>query len=194
MTVQTPNVLELDHESTILLILEFVTLLTSLHTMTLVPRNLFVAFAATQKISTLLQLFVGPSLCHFHVARERQASLLEKHTTPTKQHKGDTHFLLPEPGWDIGERQEMVTLKGHSDIVMGMMVMSSLDNLVSASLDTSIRVWDTYTQKPVQTLQGHNKVRSPGKILGDKIFERTIAVRYPEITGMTLEWSIFAEC
>ncbi|CAN0192417.1 unnamed protein product, partial [Ectocarpus sp. 12 AP-2014] len=51
----------------------------------------------------------------------------------------------------------MVTLKGHSDIVMGMMVMSSLDNLVSASLDTSIRVWDTYTQKPVQTLQGHNK-------------------------------------
>ncbi|CAM9417678.1 unnamed protein product [Scytosiphon promiscuus] len=60
-------------------------------------------------------------------------------------------------GWDIGERQEMVTLKGHSDIVMGMMVMSSLDNLVSASLDTSIRVWDTYTQKPVQTLQGHNK-------------------------------------
>eukprot|EP00903_Cladosiphon_okamuranus_P007678 g7442.t1 len=60
-------------------------------------------------------------------------------------------------GWDIGERQEMVTLKGHSDIVMGMMVMQGLDNLVSASLDTSIRVWDTYTQKPVQTLQGHNK-------------------------------------
>lgn len=52
----------------------------------------------------------------------------------------------------------MVTLKGHSDIVMGMMVMSSLDNLVSASLDTSIRVWDTYTQKPVHTLLGHNKV------------------------------------
>lgn len=65
---------------------------------------------------------------------------------------------LPE-GWDIGERQEMVTLKGHSDIVMGMMVMRSLDNLVSASLDTSIRVWDTYTQKPVHTLLGHNKVR-----------------------------------
>lgn len=54
----------------------------------------------------------------------------------------------------------MVTLKGHSDIVMGMMVMSSLDNLVSASLDTSIRVWDTYTQKPVHTLLGHNKVLS----------------------------------
>lgn len=53
----------------------------------------------------------------------------------------------------------MVTLKGHSDIVMGMMVMRSLDNLVSASLDTSIRVWDTYTQKPVHTLLGHNKVR-----------------------------------
>lgn len=57
----------------------------------------------------------------------------------------------------------MVTLKGHSDIVMGMMVMHELDNLVSASLDTSIRVWDTYTQKPVQTLQGHNKVRSLGR-------------------------------
>lgn len=53
----------------------------------------------------------------------------------------------------------MVTLKGHTDIVMGMMVMSSLDNLVSASLDTAIRVWDTYTQKPVHTLLGHNKVR-----------------------------------
>lgn len=56
----------------------------------------------------------------------------------------------------------MVTLKGHSDIVMGMIVMESLDNLVSASLDTSIRVWDTYTQKPVHTLLGHNKVQELG--------------------------------
>ncbi|CAM9156385.1 unnamed protein product, partial [Discosporangium mesarthrocarpum] len=59
-------------------------------------------------------------------------------------------------GWDIDERQEMVTLKGHSDIVMDI-VMSSLDNLLSASLDTSIRIWDTYTEKPVHTLLGHNK-------------------------------------
>lgn len=72
-------------------------------------------------------------------------------------------FTSPSSGWDIGERQEMVTLKGHSDIVMGMMVMHELDNLVSASLDTSIRVWDTYTQKPVQTLLGHNKVRLLGR-------------------------------
>lgn len=84
--------------------------------------------------------------------------LLCKHT----QHKHHPKQTTPEwiqAGWDIGERQEMVTLKGHADIVMGMIVMKSLDNLVSASLDTSIRVWDTYTQKPVHTLLGHNKVR-----------------------------------
>ncbi|CAM9908357.1 unnamed protein product, partial [Choristocarpus tenellus] len=60
-------------------------------------------------------------------------------------------------GWDINARQEMVTLKGHSDIVMGMIVMKSLGNLMSASLDTSIRIWDTYTEKPVHTLLGHIK-------------------------------------
>lgn len=86
---------------------------------------------------------------------------LYKIPEPTEtRHTSETwvHFSFLLSGWDIGERQEMVTLKGHSDIVMGMMVMQGLDNLVSASLDTSIRVWDTYTQKPVQTLQGHNKV------------------------------------
>lgn len=89
----------------------------------------------------------------------------------------------------------MVTLKGHSDIVMGMMVMSSLDNLVSASLDTSIRVWDTYTQKPVQTLQGHNKVRLPGKVLENKTFERIIViVCSPENAGMELGRSFFVDC
>lgn len=62
-------------------------------------------------------------------------------------------------GWDIDERQEMVTLKGHADIVTGMIVMRSLENLVSASLDTSIRIWDMYTQKPVQMLMGHHKAR-----------------------------------
>lgn len=57
----------------------------------------------------------------------------------------------------------MLTLKGHSDIVMGMAVMNYLENLVSASLDTSVRVWDSYTEQPVQTLLGHNKVRFRGK-------------------------------
>lgn len=82
-----------------------------------------------------------------------------KSTAQCRTHTKQQYSLYSPVGWDIGERQEMVTLKGHSDIVMGMMVMSSLDNLVSASLDTSIRVWDTYTQKPVHTLLGHNKVR-----------------------------------
>lgn len=82
----------------------------------------------------------------------------------------------------------MVTLKGHTDIVMGMMVMSSLDNLVSASLDTSIRVWDTYTQKPVQTLQGHNKVglvaqkENPiGRVRKDYIYNFEWAVTFQSL-------------
>ncbi|CAM9168012.1 unnamed protein product, partial [Chrysoparadoxa australica] len=60
-------------------------------------------------------------------------------------------------GWDINERQEVLELKGHTDIVMGMHVMDKLDNLVSASLDTTIRIWDTYTEKPLQLLTGHTK-------------------------------------
>jgi WD40 repeat protein len=47
--------------------------------------------------------------------------------------------------------------KGHSDIVMNMISMQGLNNIVSASLDTTVRIWDTYTEQETNKLVGHNK-------------------------------------
>jgi WD40 repeat protein len=41
---------------------------------------------------------------------------------------------------------------------MGLMVMKGLDNLVSGSLDATLRIWDTYTEKALHSLVGHTKV------------------------------------
>ncbi|GMH66778.1 hypothetical protein TrRE_jg1548, partial [Triparma retinervis] len=47
--------------------------------------------------------------------------------------------------------------RGHSDIVMNMISMQGLNNIVSASLDTTVRIWDTYTEQETNKLVGHNK-------------------------------------
>ena len=47
--------------------------------------------------------------------------------------------------------------QGHSDIVMNMIAMQGLNNVVSASLDTTVRIWDTYTEQETNKLVGHSK-------------------------------------
>jgi len=53
--------------------------------------------------------------------------------------------------------EEKGKFRGHSDIVMNMMSMQGLNNVVSASLDTTVRIWDTYTEQETNKLVGHNK-------------------------------------
>lgn len=59
----------------------------------------------------------------------------------------------------IVERPEvMFALEGHEDIVMDLLHMHALENIASASLDTTVRVWDTYTKEQTALLKdGHTK-------------------------------------
>ena len=52
--------------------------------------------------------------------------------------------------WSLdGDGVEKAVFEGHSDIVMKMETLPQLNNIVSASLDTTVRIWDTYTEKEV---------------------------------------------
>lgn len=77
-------------------------------------------------------------------------------------YSGSTSGLIY--AWDLRRNKSGVlhgntvaTLKGHKDIVMCLMGLAKLDNLVSASLDSTIGVWDTYTNTMILRLEGHRK-------------------------------------
>ena len=61
--------------------------------------------------------------------------------------------------WDIKDKmpQLVATMAGHSDIVMYLLAIPDIDNLASASLDTNICLWDTYTHAKTMRLAGHRK-------------------------------------
>lgn len=60
--------------------------------------------------------------------------------------------------WNIKERNLVSQLQPkHTDIVMSLANLSNLDNIVSASLDKTICVWDSYTNDCVLDLHGHRK-------------------------------------
>jgi len=63
----------------------------------------------------------------------------------------------PISAWSLQDQEEKATFRGHSDIVMEMMTLPMLNNIVSASLDTSVRLWDTYTETETNKLLGHTK-------------------------------------
>jgi WD40 repeat protein len=55
------------------------------------------------------------------------------------------------------ENHIVSTVSGHTDIVMKMLALDSLDSLMTGSLDTTIGVWDTYTNTVIHKLKGHRK-------------------------------------
>lgn len=58
--------------------------------------------------------------------------------------------------WRIGKSASIVsTLSAHSGMVMNLLALKKLDNLISASLDTTIAVWDAYTNEEISRLRGH---------------------------------------
>jgi WD40 repeat protein len=63
--------------------------------------------------------------------------------------------------WDLALRQRMATLPGHDDYVTSCLVTSS-GQLVSASRDQSVRVWDLATGKCIHTLQQTGVTPSTG--------------------------------
>ena len=61
--------------------------------------------------------------------------------------------------WDVKEKNPHIvaTMNGHTDIIMCLLALPDVDNLVSASLDTTICLWDTYTHHKTMRLTGHKK-------------------------------------
>jgi WD40 repeat protein len=58
--------------------------------------------------------------------------------------------------WRMGKTPSIVaTLPAHSKMVMNLLALKKLDNLISASLDTTIAVWDAYTNEEISRLRGH---------------------------------------
>ena len=62
------------------------------------------------------------------------------------------------------ECKSQMTLPGHDDSVMSVVWKGNM-NLVSASLDRSLTLWDLETQKTVKTYQGHSRGVSSACIL-----------------------------
>ena len=59
--------------------------------------------------------------------------------------------------WEVESRQEITCLQGHTDMVMGLCSLPSLDSIASCSLDRTISIWDVHTGARRQLLQGHSK-------------------------------------
>ena len=57
--------------------------------------------------------------------------------------------------WDVEQRDEITCLVGHTDMVMGLASLPSINSVVSCSLDTTICVWDILSGSRRQLLQGH---------------------------------------
>jgi WD40 repeat protein len=57
--------------------------------------------------------------------------------------------------WDVENRDEVTCLIGHSDMVLGLANLPTIDSIVSCSLDTTVSVWDILTGSRRQLLQGH---------------------------------------
>ena len=59
--------------------------------------------------------------------------------------------------WDLDSRHETSCIHAHNDIVMDLITLTPLDNVVSASLDKTVAIWDTHTSARRQELRGHTK-------------------------------------
>jgi WD40 repeat protein len=60
--------------------------------------------------------------------------------------------------WKPSDKSLLASMStGHNDICMKLLALDQLDNLVSASMDTTIGVWDTYTNSIITKLKGHRK-------------------------------------
>lgn len=89
-------------------------------------------------------------------ASEVQLSLLwiEKHNL---LYSGSRDGVVQ--AWNIQERREEKIddrpMIGHSDMIMDLHYLNSIDTMASASLDTNICIWDLYTGRRQHVLRGH---------------------------------------
>ncbi len=78
----------------------------------------------------------------------------------------DSNVML----WDLKKKARVQTLKGHSDIVVGMAMSPNSRLLASSSVDSKVIVWDIKTYKPIATIEQMSYVGSPLAFSGDGNF------------------------
>lgn len=122
---------------------------------------------------------------------------------PSKQllYSGATTGLIY--AWDVDgqDREHRACLRGHSDIVLDLLSLDALDLVGSASLDTSVCLWDAYLGTQRQRLLGHKKgvfslaYRSVG---GDSMTDRTTppsgARSHGQVARSPLTWWVMSVC
>ena len=59
--------------------------------------------------------------------------------------------------WDVLENTCKHTVSGHSDAIMGLLNMPTIENFATAGMDTVVKLWDTNTFRLLKTLKGHTK-------------------------------------
>lgn len=106
--------------------------------------------------------------------------LLKSFHTPTSQHcmtsYRDTLYTAGVSGvvhaWDANKMEERHHLGGagrdgrllpesHQDMVMDLLTIPTLESLASASMDHTIRLWDSTSSRLRRVLSGHDKVGMP---------------------------------
>ncbi|KAF9115872.1 Coronin-7 [Mortierella sp. AM989] len=70
--------------------------------------------------------------------------------------RGDPTLRL----WDLKAQKEMVTLKGHKDVIFSCAFNHQGTKIVSVCKDKKIRVWDVLTGELLQEGQGHDSLRA----------------------------------
>jgi WD40 repeat protein len=131
-------------------------------------RGVPMAMQYVQKLDTLVTCCADMTMVAWNMANDStQYTVRNCWPTPHVQMAmcwDDHHDLLYSGStagmlhaWSVQDREERTCLHGHNDIVMDLISMPSLDNIASASLDTTIAIWDTYTGARLQEFRGHTK-------------------------------------
>jgi WD40 repeat protein len=75
-------------------------------------------------------------------------------------HNDGKQLITGGPGhtvkvWDVAKGTELLSLKGHSELVSGIAVSPDGKQIATSSFDLTVRTWDAETGTPLHTFRGH---------------------------------------
>ena len=93
--------------------------------------------------------------------------------------------------WRVSDQSCQETLKSHTDMVLSLLALNVTNNLVSASMDAHIAVWDTYTHQELFKLKGHRKGIFGLSYNPDFRLLVSCGFDHDAMVGILLEWLYF---